>query len=556
MNARPTYAPSGRANLADLWPYALVLFGVAALVALAHAALTGHDAYAVGYVWLAGGALTTWLARKLVRDSHCRNGPLAAALLGAAGLVVFVGSYHADQCLRWGVGWQRLDRLPGFVTFRMETDGWWAHDARMPLVWPLEADPRVVPHHPPRVRPNVHWLALLAEFAAVVVWPILAAWAFARRPYSETLGAWYREEGVHLTPESAADLRIALTDGQFALWADLGLEKTQPQADHVRMWVWVCPRPADRPEVEPEVYLTLGKAKPVLLTPEEVAALVETFPSLNDWATVPVELRLASLAQTPPPWNPALATFSRVPPPHAGRCKDAGVIWRGRVMMVAVAFAPLAALFAAAGLAIPLCRALESVGVESTPYLVAYFLACGAASLVVLVRYHNPNEDLTLKFLMRYYHRAMLGEARQRDDALFDVDRPGVVYAEMLPRRLWHDMANPPEGVRLDEAALLLIDTDARRILFEGDRYRWSIPFAAVRKYEVEVITVNPEFHAVVLSFDTAEGLKELPLVPTTGLPGANRFERAGEFYRQLDEAVGPTLNGTPRPSPTPAAAG
>ena len=555
MNARPTYAPSGRANLGDLWPYALVLAGVATLQAVVHAALTGHNAYAVGYVWLAGGALTTWLARKLIRDSHCRNAPLAAGLLGAAGLVVFVGSYHADQCLRWGVGWQRLDRLPGFVTFRMETDGWWAIDGRMPLVWPLEADPRVVPHHPPRVRPNVHWLVLLAEFAAVVVWPMAAAWAFARRPYSETVGAWYREEGIHLTPESAADLRLALTDGQFAAWADLGLEKTTPQEDHVRMRVWVCPRPADRPEVEPEVYLTLGKAKPVLLTPEEVAALVETFPSLNDWATVPVELRLASLEQTPPPWNPALATFSRVPPPHAGRCKDTGVTWRGRLVMYAVAFAPLAALFAALGLAYPLCRVLEAVGVEPTPYLVGYFLACGAAFLVVLVRYHNPKEDFALKFLTRYYHRTILGEARQRDDALFDVDRVGVVYAETLPRQLWHDLANPPEGVRLDEAALLFIDTVARRILFEGDRYRWSIPFEAVRKYEVEVATVTLVFHVVVMSFDTADGLKELPLVPSAGLPGADRFERAGEFYRLLDEAVGPTLNGTLSPSPTRAVA-
>ena len=239
MNARPTYAPSGRANLGDLWPYALVLLGVSTLIALAHAVLTGHNAYAVGWVWLPAGALMTWLARKLIRDAHCRNAPLAAGLLGAAGLMVLVGSYHADQCLRWGVGWQRLDRLPGFVTFRMETDGWWSPDLRFPMVWPREAVPRVVPHLPPRLRPNLHWLVLLGEFAAVVVWPMAAACAFARRPYSETLRAWYREEGVCLTPESAADLRLALTDGQFAAWADLGVEKTAPQADHVPLRVWV-----------------------------------------------------------------------------------------------------------------------------------------------------------------------------------------------------------------------------------------------------------------------------------------------------------------------------
>ncbi len=40
MNERPTYAPSGRANLSDLWPYALVLYAVAGLMAVVNALLT------------------------------------------------------------------------------------------------------------------------------------------------------------------------------------------------------------------------------------------------------------------------------------------------------------------------------------------------------------------------------------------------------------------------------------------------------------------------------------------------------------------------------------
>jgi len=167
MNARPTYAPSGRANLADLWPHAVLLLAVAGLVAVVSGLLTGAGAYAVGWIWLAVGGLMTGLARKTVRDSHCRNAPQAAALLGVAGLVIVLGNYHANQCLRWGVGWHRLDRLPGYVTFRMETDRWWAHDLRFPLVWPAEANPQVVPHVTPRLRPNLFWLALAGEFAAV-----------------------------------------------------------------------------------------------------------------------------------------------------------------------------------------------------------------------------------------------------------------------------------------------------------------------------------------------------------------------------------------------------
>ena len=208
----------------------------------------------------------------------------------------------------------------------------------------------------------------------------------------------------------------------------------------------------------------------MLLTPEEVAALTETFPSLNDWAIVPVELRPASLDQTPPPPDAAVATFRRVPPRHAGRCKDPKVIRRGRLKARARAFAPLVAVFVWIGLAYPFSHALEAIGVEPAPFMMVYVVGIGAVALVVVLRNDNPNEDATYQLLVRYYHGVMLDEARQRDDALFDVDRPGVVYVGMVPRQYWHDIGTREID---DEGALLFVDTDGRRILFEGDRYRW-----------------------------------------------------------------------------------
>ena len=70
-----------------------------------------------------------------------------------------------------------------------------------------------------------------------------------------------------------------------------------------------------------------------------------------------------------------------------------------------------------------------------------------------------------------------------------------------------------------------------------------------MRNCEYEVITATPEFHAVTLSFDTADGVRELPLSPAAGVEGADRFELAAAFYSQLDEAVGRTLSGAPRAS-------
>lgn len=552
MNERSTYAPSGRANLSDLWPYALVLYGLAGLMAVVNALLTRHNAYAVGWVWLAPVGVTTWLTYRTVRDSHCRNPALAAGLLASVGLVVFLGTYHVDQCSRWGVEWHRLDRLPGFIAFRMETDGWWGIDARMPLVWPLDAraNPKVVPHLWPPETPNVHWLAFAVEFAATVLWPTVVAWRFARRPYSERLNAWFQEEGVVLTPASAADLREALRTGRLAAWVEDGFEKTHPDDGHVRLKIWLCPRPPASDGVEPEVYLTLGKAQPVLLSPEEVAAMVDVFPGLRDWAEVPVELRLASLGQTPPPWHPSRATFQPVPPPHAGLCKDPGVKRRGRLLAYGVLLVAPAVAVGYMALTWPLMHLFQALGVVwLTP---VYVVLGGSALLGLNFQYNSSNDDLLFRFLVWYYRRTMLGEARDRGDALFDVNRPDVIYAEVLPRRVWNDAA---AGGDATEAGLVLLDADARCLFFEGDRYRWTVPFAAVRAVEIEVATLVPEFHVVTVTFETAEGVKELPLVAHAGVPGADRFERTAALYALLDEAIGPTLAAERSQAPTPAAA-
>lgn len=383
---------------------------------------------------------------------------------------------------------------------------------------------------------------------ATVLWPIGAARAFARRPYSERLHAWYQEEGVVLTPASAADLREALRAGRIAAWVEYGFEKTHPQDDHVRLKVWLCPRPADSDGVEPEVYLTLGKAQPVLLSPEEVAALVDVFPGLHDWAEVPVELRLASLTQTPPPWDAGRATFRHVPPPHAGLCKDPGVKWRGRLLAYGVLMVAPAVAVGYMALTWPLSHLFKALGVDwLTP---VYVVAGGLGVLGLHSWYNRPREDLTYRFLCWYYRRTMLGQARHRGDALFDVNRPDVIYAEVAPRRIW---ADPGEAKDATEGGLVLLDADARCLFFEGDRYRWTVPFAAVRTVEVEVATVDPECHVVTVTFETAEGVKELPLVALAGVPGADRFERTAAFYAVLDAALGPTLNaGSPQP-PVPA---
>ena len=169
--------------------------------------------------------------------------------------------------------------------------------------------------------------------------------------------------------------------------------------------------------------------------------------------------------------------------------------------------------------------------------------------LWVLWRYSRPHEDASFLFLVNYYHRTMLREARCRGDALFDVNHSDAIYAEIIPRRIWSDLG---AGANEAEAGLLLVDGESRRFLFEGDRQRWIIPFAAVRGWEIEVLTVGQTaFHLAMLRFDTAEGIKELPLATHTGLPGVNRFERAGAFCELLNRTLVPNSSLIEEAEPT-----
>lgn len=530
MNKRATYVPSGRTELGDFWPYLLVLAGVAALTAVFYAVLIEHNAYAVGWVWLAPLGLKTWLIRMAIRDSHCRNPLLAASLLGGIGLLLFLGSYHVDQCRRWGVGWDRLDRLPGYVTFRMETDGWWAIDGRMPLVWPLSAPdhPRVVPHLPPRVSFTAHWLVFGAELLIHTLVPAFFAWRFASRPYSERLRAWFRQEHLAATPPSAWALREALRSDAVPQWAAGGLEKTDEKGEHVRIEVWFCPRSPDAPDVEPEVYLTIGDDAPRLLEPPEVAALTEVFPGLHDWAEVPVELRPA--AETPNRDTNELAVFAHVPGEHVGRCKDPWVKWIGSVRLIVMIWGPIASMML-------LSIAILVLGERIRPVVLPLGILFIVGMLVLAVwSIAGPRiwgEEPPLVMHIRYYRRTLLRQLLQRGDPLFDVKHPSAIYTEIVPRRMW---ATLNDDDRTSEAGMMLLDVDHRRILYEGDRFRWTIPFAAIRSVDCEVAVVEPEFQVVLVTFETANGLKELPLVPLADIAGNNRIERVHTLYYALHE--------------------
>src|SRR5262245_51836210 len=160
---KPQYKPSGRLEAGPLFAHAAVLFGLASLLAVGLAYAVRRDGYALGYIWILPVTVLASFVRRAVANANCRN-PIVGALLGAyAGAFTLAGMYHVDQCTRWGISWDRVDRLPGYVTFRVETDGLWWPDGRMPCLWALPDQPNIDPYMPPRVTNNPHWLVVAAE---------------------------------------------------------------------------------------------------------------------------------------------------------------------------------------------------------------------------------------------------------------------------------------------------------------------------------------------------------------------------------------------------------
>jgi len=439
-------------------------------------------------------------------------------------VVVVGGLYHIDQCARWGVPWERLDRLPGYVTFRMETDGWCGRDARMPMIWTLPAQAGVEPWIDPRVNWNWHWRCFLGELAVLILVPAGFGWARAGRPFSEGRGEWFARDTITLTKASAAELSKAIANHTITSWAAHGVEKTLTHESHVVVAVWYCPRRDADSQAESEVYLSVGHGPPVLLEPEEAAALTEVVPALADLAVPEAAKFESAMTGTD---DPTAARLIQIPGPYVRHAQTAGVRWRGKALVWGLVLLPWLALIAFAGSVWLGHELLSWLGISEL-WLVLY-LAVGGISLLLFVKqWHGPGGGVPFARLVRYYWNVVRAQAAQRSDALFPPDDARSLYVEIAPRRVWTDLS----GRRLEcEATLLLIDPDGMRLLFEGDRNRYVVPAGAIVRFDLEEVTrigTTDGLYAVVLVFRLAGGnTHELPIIPLGGVEGANPWEKA-----------------------------
>ncbi|MGL6072515.1 MAG: hypothetical protein ACRC8S_00005, partial [Fimbriiglobus sp.] len=321
MKPRATYQPSGQTHYGEFLPFVVILFAVYGFIALGYALLVGQNLFPVGYIWMVSGALKSWLVSELVKRCHCRSPFLVALCCLVAGVMLFFGTYHLDQCLRWNVGWLEVDRIPGYITFRIETDSWWGPQ-KTPLIQVLPANPNIIPYIHPNLDFRLRWVLILVEFCVPFV-PACVGWQAASRPYSERLKKWFTEETKILTPNSAKAFRVAMCESRLDHWAKHEVEIGLPDSQHPILAVMYCARSPGVDVLESEVYVKLDDGPTQLLEIEEVAAMTLVFPKLQEWCVVPVEEPSETIHQVRGhAGSDQYAIESKVPGEYVGDCSS------------------------------------------------------------------------------------------------------------------------------------------------------------------------------------------------------------------------------------------
>ena len=555
---RPSYQPCGRCD-AGRFPGALaVLAGTAAAIAAVYCGQIFSGLYISALSVFFPLPIVVGGAQAAVRRGHWRNPVVAGALTAVCGLTGYLGYFHADQCLRWGVPWTAVDRLPDYVAFRMETDSWQRMSKGAKLC-PLEPAPGIQPQRPlAKARFwSWNWAGFAFEALVLTLVPLATSVTLARVPYSERRRRWCSREQLTLAPDDVASLRQALAEGGVDRWVDSGPHKVRADQPHGKVLVWYTPAEEGK-EADPDVFVTVGTARPLRLLPEEAAALASLLPGLQDLAG-PTQQQLAAEAEQLD--DPSSARIWPIPAPYAGQVENPRnrllarlVVWKSMLLPV-----PVVALLLPGGTWL-LWTFVVGNNLLPTWVLVAYVLVVGFSCVAWLHWWYRPGQMVPLKHGIRFNHRLLRRAIAERPQSLVAADDPQAVFCEMLPRRIW---GSGHADFGEYDTGLLRVDAQKRGIIFEGDRERYWIPAAAVLKCEAEVHSstsaTTAGLWAVVLRVRLGKGTWEFPFFPLANIEGKNGWERAASLIQRIEGVCGRNLadhSAAPPPAPQPVVVG
>src|SRR5262245_5606110 len=310
---RQRYIPSGRFDQVRMAVVLLWLIGASAVVAALYEAMLLRGCYFSAISILSPLLVAAGFANRAVRYAHCRSRLLAGALGFACGLFGYLTYFHADQCVRWGAPILAVNRLPGYIVFRMETDQWrWLDKAA--VLEPLAPQNAVQPQLPlagARLL-SMSWGLFLFDLGALTLAPLATGIATASRPYSEKQRRWCVCESLFVSKAAGAELRAALRHDSIAEWALSEPERAIEHRPHCKVTLWYVPWDKDT-EFDGEVFLSLDGGCRLRLNSAESAAFIGLLPDMQDI----VGQALTDDAE-PASTDPALTRIWSVPAPYGG----------------------------------------------------------------------------------------------------------------------------------------------------------------------------------------------------------------------------------------------
>jgi hypothetical protein len=522
--APESYRPSGRLHLErTLKAWAVLLVAAAALASWSRDDIEGFGSFPFLTSGLPGlvAFVAVWLA---VRYGACRN-PAVGLFLGLSiGLVAFLGSYHVDQCRRWGVGRAELQRLPGYIRFRLETDALEKGESGFNRV-AVEPALGVIPTRPFVGAWPDRWAWAMFGFDALflVGLPALGGWVAARRPFDERIGVWLSRLAAYIAPGEEAAFLTALGEGRLGAWADELKYKPAIQESDARIAIWFVADSTGLAVPGHDAFVSFADGPlwrvPADQTPalaEQGAALRTLRPQANDPEAAPA----ASVED--------LVTATTLPAEWAANLDAPRHRFATWLMVNVLANVPYltVVLVVAAGA----CLFTNKNG-WGDPKLQVVFGVAGVVGFVLFYfAWYKWSLTNPWANVLRYQSARLREAVRKREGVGFDPDGPRVVLVQLwLPVADGEPIARPAW-----ELGYLLLDEDCRAALFEGDRHRVVIPAGAVTGFDsrMEPMMSVEGSPVCVLSVYTRsdEGEGRIDVVAERGI--------AGDTYLAREEAL------------------
>jgi hypothetical protein len=534
---RSPYRPSGQFDLQRLMIVVALLCLLTltlcaiyfALATVSWYLLTLAIAFSVGGV----SAFCVWA----IRFAHCRNRPLALVLGIVAGLGGYLGHFHLDHVVRWGAPVTAVQRLPGYITFRMATDTWVEGVVLKPVVPAAGIQP--VAQAPVGRLSALNWCIFLFETLTLAAAPAATALYTSRWPYSDRQRKWCSCESLYLDKESSQRLREALCTHVSAQTVG-EVRQVNARQPHVRMMIWYS-RCDTSDDADTTVFLSIDRRRPVRLELDEVAAFVALIPGLQALAGVsPVSHQPAA----PLDFDPLLTHIWPVPPAYAGSVYTP---WQRNMRCTRRALRLLG---------IPLLGMVLLFGgniILHTFYIVpgklpSWIAVAYIAALAFPLWFYVQRSVVPINFRQWLYtdtFEMLCDTIVRRPDPLVEVEEPGVLCVELLPRRLWEARGS----VRPEESneGLLRLDYGRGVALFEGENQRIVLPAVSIVEGQVEALAAKDERDdapcCVLLKVRTQAGIWDLPFFPLLGLPANSGRDQAFMLLALLQELCDQSLN-------------